>query len=89
MGGFSRAYLIEDGNRLMLIDTLFQDDAKLIIDYLWSIGKTPNDLTDIILTHSHRSHVGGAATLRALSKAPVSCHASEARIIEGTRACAR
>jgi glyoxylase-like metal-dependent hydrolase (beta-lactamase superfamily II) len=83
MGGYSRAYLVEEGDRLTLIDTLFMDDAQFIIDYLWSIGKTPNDLTDIILTHSHRSHIGGAARLRSLSNARVSCHASEARIVEG------
>ncbi len=83
MGGYSRAYLVEDGDRLTLIDTLFRDDAKLIIDYLWSIGRSPSDLTDIVVTHAHRSHLGGLALLRALSDARVSCHESEAAIVEG------
>ncbi len=83
LGGFSRAYLIEDGDRLMLIDTLFKTDANLIIDYLRSIGRSPRELTDIILTHSHRSHLGGVAKLRELSNARVSCHVSEANVIEG------
>ncbi|HEV2060846.1 MAG TPA: MBL fold metallo-hydrolase [Solirubrobacteraceae bacterium] len=83
-GGYSRAYLFEDGDRLTLVDALFDDDAQLIIDYLWSIGRAPADLTDIVLTHSHRSHIGGVATLKRISGARVWCHASEAAVVEGT-----
>lgn len=84
-GGYTRAYLFEDGERLTLVDTLFDTDAQQIIDYLWSIGRSPSDLTDIVLTHSHRSHIGGVATLKRLSNARVWCHASEAGIVEGRR----
>jgi glyoxylase-like metal-dependent hydrolase (beta-lactamase superfamily II) len=83
VGGYSRAYLFEEGDELTLVDTLYQDDAHFVIDYLWSIGRSPSDLTNIVLTHSHRSHIGGAARLRELSGAPVSCHVTEARVIEG------
>ena len=82
-GGYSRAYLFEDGDRLTLVDTLFDDDAQLIIAYLLSIGRSPGELTDILLTHAHRSHLGGVATLRRLSDAQVHCHHSEAAIVEG------
>lgn len=82
-GGFTRAYLFEDGDRLTLADALFDTDAQQIIDYLWSIGRAPSDLTDIVLTHSHRSHIGGVATLKRLSDATVWCHESEAAIVEG------
>jgi len=82
-GGYTRAYLFEDGDRLTLVDALYDADAQQIIDYLWSIGRTPADLTDIVLTHSHRSHIGGVATLKRLSDARVWCHASEAAIVEG------
>jgi glyoxylase-like metal-dependent hydrolase (beta-lactamase superfamily II) len=81
-GGYSRAYLFEDGDRLTLVDTLFDDDAHMIIEYLRSIGRSPDELTDIALTHAHRSHLGGVATLQRLSDARVSCHASEAAIVE-------
>ncbi len=84
-GGYTRAYLFEDDDRLTLVDALFDADAQQIIDYLWSIGRAPGDLTDIVLTHSHRSHIGGVATLKRLSGAQVWCHASEAAIIEGSR----
>lgn len=81
-GGYSRAYLFEDGDRLTLADALYDSDAQQIIDYLWSIGRSPSDLTDIVLTHSHRSHIGGAARLKQLSGARVWCHASEVAIVE-------
>lgn len=83
-GGYTRAYLFEDGDSLTLVDALFDSDAQQIIDYLWSIGRAPSDLTDIVLTHSHRSHIGGVAALKRLSDARVHCHAEEAAVIEGT-----
>lgn len=82
-GGYTRAYLFEDGESLTLVDALFDADAQQIIDYLWSIGRSPSDLADIVLTHSHRSHIGGVATLKRLSGARVWCHASEVAIVEG------
>ena len=82
-GGYSRAYLLEDGRHLTLVDTLFDDDAQLIIQYLLSIGRSPRELTDIVLTHAHRSHLGGVAALKRLSGARVLCHDREAAIVDG------
>jgi glyoxylase-like metal-dependent hydrolase (beta-lactamase superfamily II) len=82
-GGYSRAYLIEDGDHLTLVDTLFDDDAQLVVQYLLSIGRSASDLTHIVLTHAHRSHLGGVAALKRLSGARVLCHDREAAIVEG------
>lgn len=82
-GGYSRAYLIEDGDRLLLVDTLFDDDAYMIIEYLLRIGRSAHELTDILLTHAHRSHLGGLARLKRLSGATVWAHDREADIIAG------
>ena len=85
-GGYSKAYLFDDVNhgRLTLVDALYDSDAQQVIDYLLAIGRSATELTDIILTHSHRSHIGGAAALKRISNARVWCHASEAAIVEGT-----
>lgn len=83
-GGYSRAYLFENDHGLTLVDSLWEDDASLILRYLWSIGRTPRDVTDIVMTHAHRSHLGGLKTLKDLSGATVHSHALEAPIIEGT-----
>lgn len=67
-----RAMLIEDGNRLMLIDTgigdkqsekffsyyyLFGNDS--LLGNLAKYGFTPDDVTDVFLTHLHFDHCGG------------------------------
>lgn len=68
-----RCLLIEDGNRLMLIDTgigdkqsekffshyyLFGDDE--LTRNLKKLGFSPEDITDVFLTHLHFDHCGGA-----------------------------
>lgn len=68
-----RTMLIEDGDRLMLIDTgigdkqnerffshyyLFGDDS--LTGNLRKLGFHPDDITDVFLTHLHFDHVGGA-----------------------------
>ena len=68
-----RSLLIEDGDRLMLIDAgigdkqsekffshyyLFGDDS--LYGNLKALGFSPDDITDVFLTHLHFDHCGGA-----------------------------
>ena len=68
-----RCMLIEDGDRLMLIDTgigdkqsekffsyfyLFGNDS--LLGNIKKLGFTPDDITDVFLTHLHFDHCGGA-----------------------------
>lgn len=68
-----RCMLIEDGDRLMLIDTgigdkqsekffshyyLFGDDS--LLGNIKKLGFTPDEITDVFLTHLHFDHCGGA-----------------------------
>ena len=84
-GGRVHAYLFEHGGELTLIDTLFDTDAHVVLDYLRGIGRSPADLKQIALTHAHRSHLGGLGRLKQLSGATVHAHAWEADIIAGER----
>jgi len=84
-GGRSHAYLFEHGNELTLVDTLFDADAEPVLECIRAIGRTPSDLKQIALTHGHRSHLGGLATLKRLSGALVYAHEWEADIIAGER----
>ena len=84
-GGHVHAFLLDDGNGLTLIDTLFDTDAGRILDRISALGKSVGDLKHIILTHAHRSHLGGLAVLKDLSGASVYSHAWEADIIAGER----
>ncbi len=68
-----RSLLIEDGNRLILIDTGIGDkqDEKFFSYFSLSgtdslkgnlnkLGFSPEDITDVFLTHLHFDHCGGA-----------------------------
>jgi len=68
-----RCLLLEDGNRLILIDTGIgnKQDAKFFSYYylhgdaslnssLAKLGFSADDITDVFLTHLHFDHVGGA-----------------------------
>ena len=70
-----RCLLVEEGNRLMLVDTGVGDkqDAKFFAYYDLPNGKTLtraveqagyaiNDVTDVLLTHLHFDHAGGAVS---------------------------
>jgi glyoxylase-like metal-dependent hydrolase (beta-lactamase superfamily II) len=85
-GGHVHAFLLDEGSgSLTLIDTLFDTDGRQILDRIESIGRTVEDLDHILLTHGHRSHLGGLAALKRLSGATVHAHEWEADIIAGER----
>ena len=78
-----RSLLIEDGNRLILVDNGMGDkqDAKFFGHYhmhgndtldgsLARHGFHRNDITDIILTHLHFDHCGGSIVRRGDSLVP-------------------
>jgi len=84
-GGQVRCFLLDDAGALTLIDTLWDVDAHRILDEIKRIGRTLTDLKHVVLTHGHRSHLGGLATLKRMSRALVYCHAWEADIVQGER----
>lgn len=68
-----RCLLVEDGDRLILVDTgignkqdakfyghYFLDQVKPIDELLSSKGLSASDVTDVFLTHLHFDHCGGA-----------------------------
>ena len=88
-GGHVHAFLVDDGHELTLIDTLFDADGHRILTAIKDIGHAVTDLKHIVLTHGHRSHLGGLAALKKQSGATVYAHAWEADIIAGQREAQR
>jgi len=84
-GGHVRAVLIENAGELTLVDTLFQNDARLVLFAIRRLGRRVRDLKRIAITHGHRSHLGGLAALKRESGASVHAHAWEADIVSGDR----
>ena len=84
-GGWVRAFLVEDGRDLTLIDTLYPFDPSVVLAEIRRLGRSPSDVKRIVLTHGHRSHLGGLAALKRATGAKVLCHEWEADIIAGNR----
>jgi glyoxylase-like metal-dependent hydrolase (beta-lactamase superfamily II) len=84
-GGHVHAFLIESGTELSLVDTLFEGDARLVLDAIARLGRSIGDLKRIAITHGHRSHLGGLAALKRASGATVYAHEWEADIVAGDR----
>jgi glyoxylase-like metal-dependent hydrolase (beta-lactamase superfamily II) len=84
-GGRVHAFLCEENGELTLVDTLFDTDGARILREIARIGRQPSDLRRIVLTHAHRSHLGGLAALKEATGATVYAHPWEADIIGGER----
>jgi glyoxylase-like metal-dependent hydrolase (beta-lactamase superfamily II) len=88
-GGRVHAFLCEEGGELTLVDTLYDTDGARILRQIASIGSEPSDLKRIVITHGHRSHLGGLAALKEATGATVYAHPWEADIVAGQRKAQR
>ena len=71
-------YYLVEGDEVTIIDTGGKGSASQIIDGLAELGKSPEDVKRILLTHGHQDHAGSAARLAAATGAPVYVHAADA-----------
>lgn len=81
--GKVNAFLLEDDDGLVLIDTGYPGDGPKIVDALASIGRKPTDIRQIIVTHAHPDHIGALADMQRRSGATVLVHAADRAIAEG------
>ena len=88
-GGRVHAFLFDGPDGLTLVDTLFDTEPVRILGHVAALGRRPDDLRRIVLTHAHRSHLGGLAELKRATGAEVHAHAWEADIISGDREAQR
>jgi glyoxylase-like metal-dependent hydrolase (beta-lactamase superfamily II) len=57
-------YLVEVEHGLLLVDTGLPNMWPLLMQSLSELGRRPQDLTGIVLTHAHFDHLGCAARLQ-------------------------
>ena len=81
--GLGPCYLYRDADTYTLIDTGITGDAIRIIDFLADVGGKPEQLRQIILTHSHPDHTGGHAQLIEKTNAQVLAHELDVPVIIG------
>lgn len=75
------AYMFEDGNRSVLVDSGLASGAAKVVAEL-SGARIPR-LTDVVLTHYDPDHVGAAAAVQRATGATVWLGAADARILRG------
>jgi glyoxylase-like metal-dependent hydrolase (beta-lactamase superfamily II) len=78
-----QVYLWEWGDGLTVIDTGIDGSAEEILHAIGLIGRRPDDVKEILLTHFHQDHRGGAAELARTTSAPVIAHRADAPVIRG------
>ncbi len=78
---FVYSYLIV-GKTICLIDTGVAATVPLILDAIKDLGRSPREISLILLTHAHPDHIGGCAPIRKLTPVPVAVHATEKRWVE-------
>ncbi len=81
----SNAYVVEAPGGLVLVDTGIAPAARRVLAFLARLGRRPEDLTDIVVTHCDIDHVGGAAAVRAATGARLAVHADDADVVAGRR----
>lgn len=80
--GMVNVYLLELEDGCALIDSGFRNGADKILGAIATIGKQPEDVRHIVLTHGHPDHIGSAAALKRATGARVYAHPIDAPIIE-------
>ena len=78
LGGLSvSAHLLVDRDGLTLIDTGLWGVAGELKRVTERLGRRPDELRNIVLTHGHLDHTGGAAEIQAWSGARIWVHEAD------------
>jgi glyoxylase-like metal-dependent hydrolase (beta-lactamase superfamily II) len=78
---FVYVYLIY-GQTICLIDTGVAGSEHAIFEYLRSMGRTPEEITTLVLTHAHPDHIGAARAIKEISGCTVAAHRADQPWIE-------
>jgi len=81
--GIGRAYLYLEADRLTLIDTGLAGSAGRIWRAIEALGRRPEDLRQVVVTHHHRDHAGALADVVDRTDAQVLVHALDAPVVRG------
>ncbi len=67
---------------LTLVDTGLKDGASHVINFIRHIGRLPEEISLIVLTHNHIDHMGGLAEIKKYTNAQVAVHKNDIGIRE-------
>jgi glyoxylase-like metal-dependent hydrolase (beta-lactamase superfamily II) len=80
---FGQAYLWNDAGALTLIDTGIATSGDEIAEAIGRLGLRTDAVRQVVLTHYHEDHCGGAAAIAAWGDVTVLAHRVEAPVIRG------
>jgi glyoxylase-like metal-dependent hydrolase (beta-lactamase superfamily II) len=78
---FVYSYILE-GEKICLIDAGVMATAPLLLDYLKQIGRSPSEISIVLLTHAHPDHIGGCLAIKNTSSAFFCAHPADKPWIE-------
>lgn len=81
----ANSYLAIFNDNVLVIDTGMPGNANKIINCLTKVGKKPDDVRYIILTHADMDHSGSVADLKEITGAKVAIHTKDAPAVSGKR----
>ena len=69
--------ILTEGDAVTLVDTGYRNDRDQLIASLEAVGRRPEDLAAILITHAHADHIGSARHLGETYDVPVLMHPGE------------
>ncbi len=79
--GDVKVFIIDQPGGLTVIDSGFPGTMALIDEAVRSLGRDPEDIRDILVTHCHPDHAGGIAEIVAATGARVWMHPADAKMV--------
>jgi glyoxylase-like metal-dependent hydrolase (beta-lactamase superfamily II) len=83
--GLANWYAIEHESGIVLVDSGWPGSRDVLLRGLTAIGRGPDDVRALLLTHGHVDHLGSAAWLEGEQGAPIYAHADELERVRGRR----
>ena len=80
----ANTYLVKAEDELVLVDTGMPGSEKKILKAISSLGKKPDDVKLVLLTHRHLDHIGSAAAVKKETSAVLVSHPFEKPYVAGT-----
>ena len=80
----ANAYLVDGDEGLVLVDTGLPGSEKRIYKTLERLGRKPEDVKLLLITHRHLDHIGSVAAIKRRTGATLISHQFEKPYIAGT-----
>jgi glyoxylase-like metal-dependent hydrolase (beta-lactamase superfamily II) len=70
------------GKQIFLVDSGAANSEHEIFDYIRKAGRNPEEVSHLILTHSHPDHIGAARAIKGITGCRICAHPAERMWIE-------